>query len=154
MKTIVTTTGSFLTGTEIADAVTAYGLALARARRSDVIDIPFITADGSESRVELRIGWLVETVATAVDEPAEELLEIDTIIDLLDRAGVLAHPIAPNGPGYAVSSDRSSAPHGGPALYPTPRTVSTTCGFSGSFSTLARSRWTCTFTNRVSAGCR
>ena len=46
------------------------------------------------------------------------------------------------------------ADHGGPALYPTPRTVSTTCGFSGSFSTLARSRWTCTFTNRVSAGCR
>src|ERR1700733_9706829 len=42
--------------------------------------------------------------------------------------------------------------HGGPALYPTPRTVNTTVGFSGSFSTLARSRWTCTFTRRVSAG--
>lgn len=97
MKTIVTTTGSFLTGTEIADAVTAYGLALARARRSDVIDIPFITADGSTSRVELRIGWLVETVATTVDGPADELLEIDTIIDLLDRAGLLTHTSAPNG---------------------------------------------------------
>ena len=97
MKTIVTTTGSFLTGTEIADAVTAYGLALARARRSDVIDIPFITADGSVSRVELRIGWLVETVVTAVDEPVEELLEIDTIIDLFDRAGMLAPANAPNG---------------------------------------------------------
>jgi hypothetical protein len=97
VKTIVTSTGSFLTGTEIADAVTAYGLALARARRSDVIDIPFITADGSVSRVELRIGWLVETAATAVEDPAEELLEIDTIIDLFDRAGVLTQPIAPNG---------------------------------------------------------
>ncbi len=44
--------------------------------------------------------------------------------------------------------------HGGPALYPTPRTVRTTSGFSGSRSTLERRRWTCTFTNRVSAACR
>ena len=60
----------------------------------------------------------------------------------------------PNDSECVASSPRSSAGHGGPALYPTPRTVSTTCGFSGSFSTLARSRWTCTFTKRVSAGWR
>ncbi|KAA1251387.1 hypothetical protein F0Q45_04365 [Mycobacterium simiae] len=34
----------------------------------------------------------------------------------------------------------SGGDHGGPALYPTPRTVRTTVGFSGSFSTLARRR--------------
>ena len=44
--------------------------------------------------------------------------------------------------------------HGGPALYPTPRTVRTTSGCSGSRSTLDRSRWTCTLTRRVSAACR
>ena len=38
-----------------------------------------------------------------------------------------------------------------PALYPMPRTVSTTSGFSGSRSTLERSRCTCTLTSRLSA---
>jgi hypothetical protein len=41
--------------------------------------------------------------------------------------------------------------YAGPALYPTPRTVSTTSGCSRSRSTFDRSRWTCTFTSRVSA---
>ncbi len=38
-----------------------------------------------------------------------------------------------------------------PALYPTPRTVTTISGFSGSCSTLDRSRCTWTLTSRVSA---
>ncbi len=46
MKTIVTPLGSFPTGTEIADAVTGYALALARARTVDVVDIPFVADDG------------------------------------------------------------------------------------------------------------
>jgi hypothetical protein len=41
-----------------------------------------------------------------------------------------------------------------PALYPTPRTVTTISGFSGSCSTLDRSRCTWTLTRRVSAACR
>ena len=65
MKTIRTAGGSFLTGTEIADAVTAYGLALARARDLDVVDIPFVTEAGSVSRAQFRIGWLIDTVVTA-----------------------------------------------------------------------------------------
>lgn len=97
MKTIVTSTGSFVTGDEIADAVAAYGLALARARRTDVVDIPFLARDGSLSRVKLRIGWLEETISTAEENRHEELLEIDTIIDLLDRAGALSARNAPNG---------------------------------------------------------
>ena len=52
------------------------------------------------------------------------------------------------------ASYRGRRRHGGPALYPTPRTVSTTSGRSGSRSTLARSRWTWTLTSRVSAACR
>ena len=38
-----------------------------------------------------------------------------------------------------------------PARYPTPRTVRTMVGCSGSCSILARRRWTCTLTRRVSA---
>ena len=65
MKTVVTTLGSFPTGTEIADAVTGYGLALSRARTVDVVDIPFVAADGSAGRVELQIGWHSETIVVS-----------------------------------------------------------------------------------------
>ena len=46
VKTIITASGAFRTGTEIADAVTAYSLALARARAVDVVDIPFVATAG------------------------------------------------------------------------------------------------------------
>lgn len=86
MKTIRTARGSFLTGNEVADAVTAYGLALARARELDVVDIPFVALDGSINRAQVRIGWLIETVVTADEHPADELIDVDTIFDLLARS--------------------------------------------------------------------
>ena len=42
---------------------------------------------------------------------------------------------------------------GGPARYPTPRTVTMTSGFSGSISTFPRRRCTWTLTSRVSPAC-
>src|SRR5699024_3455313 len=58
------------------------------------------------------------------------------------------------GPPPFAAAGRSVHDAGVPARYPTPRTVTTTSGFSGSFSTFARRRCTCTFTRRVSAWCR
>ena len=89
MKTIVTAYGSFLTGTEIADAVTGYGLALARKHRFDVVDIPFLAADGSVSRVDLRIGWLSDMAAVSTDGSQDELVEVDTILTLMSKASYL-----------------------------------------------------------------
>jgi hypothetical protein len=89
MKSIVTTYGSYLTGTEIADAVTGYGLALARAHSVDVVDIPFIASDGSIGRVELRIGWLSDMAAVLSSEPHDELVEVDTILTLLSKTNYL-----------------------------------------------------------------
>jgi len=86
MKTIITTSGAFRTGTEIADAVTAYALALARVRALDVVDIPFLTRDGSLHRAQFRIGWQVETAVTSDERPADELMEVDTILDLLAKS--------------------------------------------------------------------
>ena len=53
----------------------------------DVVDIPFVAADGSDGRVELQIGWHSETVVISgaeTDEPAfgEEPFEVDTILAL------------------------------------------------------------------------
>ena len=87
MKTIRTASSSFFTGTEIADAVTAYGLALARAHDLDVVDIPFVGDDGSINRAEFRIGWLIDTVVTADDEQStDELIDVDTIFALLSKS--------------------------------------------------------------------
>ena len=85
MKRVITGSGVFLTGSEIADAVSSYGLALARVRAMDVVDIPFLEADGSRHRVQMRIGWGVETAVTSDEQPADELIEVDTIFDLLGK---------------------------------------------------------------------
>ncbi|SFR93184.1 hypothetical protein SAMN04487846_0762 [Microbacterium sp. cf046] len=82
MKTIITTSGDFLTGTEIADAVTAYALALARVRALDVVDIPFVAEDGSFQRAQFRIGWHERTAVTTEGRTVEELMEIDTTLEL------------------------------------------------------------------------
>lgn len=86
MKTIRTARGSFLTGDEIADAVTSYGLALARARELDVVDIPFVAQNGSVNRAQFRVGWFIETVVTADEQPTDELIDVDTIFDLLAKS--------------------------------------------------------------------
>ena len=90
MKTIGTAFGAFLTGTEIADAVTAYGLALARIRALDVVDIPFVAGDRSVQRVQLRIGWMVEILVTSDGRTVDELIEPDTILDLISKSRALA----------------------------------------------------------------
>jgi len=90
MKSVITGSGVFLTGSEIADAVTAYGLALARVHELDVVDIPFLGADGSRHRVQIRIGWGIETAVASDEQPADELIEVDTIFDLLAKTRSLS----------------------------------------------------------------
>ena len=84
MKTIRTAGSSFLTGTEIADAVMAYGLALARVRELDVVDIP-LNGDGAITRAEFRIGWLIDTVITTDEQRVDELMDVNTILACLRR---------------------------------------------------------------------
>jgi hypothetical protein len=89
MKTIVTAYGSYATGTELADAVTSYGLALARIRTVDVVDIPFVAAGGGIERVQLRVGWLSDMSTITVDGCADELLEDDTLLTLIEETAAL-----------------------------------------------------------------
>ena len=107
MKTIITASGAFLTGTEIADAVTAYALALSRVRALDVVDIPFVARDGSHRRAQFRIGWQVDTAVTSAGQPAEELLEVDTILDLhaKSRSATLERDAGVRGGFVEVSPD-------------------------------------------------
>jgi hypothetical protein len=78
MKLLTNRNGSFLTGDDLADAVMRYGLALARKRDIDIVDIPFRTADGAVRRVQLSVGWNVDTTATSGPEGTDELIEVET----------------------------------------------------------------------------
>jgi len=89
MKTIHTGCGSFLTGGEIADAVSGLGLALARVRDLDVVDIPFVAVDGAVSRAQFRIGWQIDTVVTDDGLSSDELIDVHAIFDLLERTQAL-----------------------------------------------------------------
>jgi hypothetical protein len=86
MKLITSRVGSYLTGNEIADAVMRYGLALARKQQLDLIEIPFISNDGSVRRAQFTIGGQVETAAVSRAEPRDELVESDTAQLLNDKA--------------------------------------------------------------------
>lgn len=96
MKTVITGGKSFLTGGEIADAITAYGLALARVRDLDVVDIPFVSADGSVHRAQLRIGWMIDTIITSNGQSLDDLIEADTILGILLRTQALGGPRDPD----------------------------------------------------------
>lgn len=85
MKRIVTAYGSFATGTELADAVTRYGVALARRHTVDVVDLPFVTEDGPIERVQLRVGWLCDFATVSMSGAPGELVEVDTLIALIRR---------------------------------------------------------------------
>ena len=86
MKILSTRNGSFLTGSEIADAVVHYGLALSKRRDIDSINVPFVSTDGTVDRVDLFIGWGFAMAAISDDRPRDELVEIDTILDLYTKA--------------------------------------------------------------------
>jgi hypothetical protein len=86
MKILSNRNGSYLTGTEIADAVLHYGLVLAKKRDVDIVNVPFVGSDGLVRRVELTIGWQADTVAVSDAAPAEELLEVDTILAIYAKA--------------------------------------------------------------------
>jgi len=89
MKTIVTAYGSYSTGTELADAVTGYGLALARDHAVDVVDIPFVTTGGRIARVQLRVGWLSDMSTITADASPDELLEDATLLTLIEETEAL-----------------------------------------------------------------
>ncbi len=89
MKYVATQSGRFLTGTELADAVQWYGVALERMQRVDLVDIPVIEADGRGARATLTVGWWAETATITAPDGEDELTEVDTVIALYEKAGAV-----------------------------------------------------------------
>jgi hypothetical protein len=96
MKALSTRVGTYVTGDAVADAVLGYALALARVQSLDLVEIPFRAANGAVSRVQLRLGWLVDLDCVSHGGlPESELIDGNLIADLSAR--VLA--LHPNGGG-------------------------------------------------------
>jgi hypothetical protein len=93
VKLISNSSGAYLTGDDIADAVLDYGVALANERRVDLVDIPYIVTDdhGAVGRVRLTVGWRAELNATLHLGDVVELLDDGLILELHERTTAL-HP--------------------------------------------------------------
>ena len=96
MKYLATHSGRFLTGTELADAVQNYGVALERVQQLDLVEIPVIDLDGRAARATFAVGWSADTATITAPDRSEELAEVDTVIGLYEKAdavGIIrAHP--------------------------------------------------------------
>lgn len=94
MKVLTNTVGSFITGSDIADSVMTYGLALAENRQSDIVDIPFLDEDGDESRMQMRVGWRVDVTAREYRTSAPEILDAEAVRSMSEKESAIRHPRA------------------------------------------------------------
>jgi hypothetical protein len=93
VKLLSNRSGAYLTGDEIANAVTSYGIALANVRRVDFVDIPYVVTDdhGAVGNVRLTVGWRSELNSTTHHGEGAELHDSVLLSDLRARTSAL-HP--------------------------------------------------------------
>lgn len=96
MKLLTTRAGAYRTGSDIADAVLRYDLALARKQDVDLVDVPFVNDDGDVHRVEFTVGWQRDTAAISDSAisvggiaSSDELLDVDTVVALYAKTELL-----------------------------------------------------------------
>ena len=92
MKALTTRVGTYVTGDAVADAVLRYALALARMHALDLVEIPFRSAGGAVSRVQFRLGWLVDMDVVSQGGPAESELIDGAVITELRARELSLHP--------------------------------------------------------------
>jgi len=93
VKLLTNSSGAYLTGDDIADAVVTYGAALANEQRVDLVDLPYIRTDdhGAVGNVTLTIGWRVEISSVDLESERQELRDGALLTDLRNRTAAL-HP--------------------------------------------------------------
>jgi hypothetical protein len=96
MKTIKTRNGSFLTGSELADAVIDYGVALGKRRLIDLVDIPVLESGIPGARASFTVGWMSDTATMTALDREFELVEDATVLTLRSKTqsvgALIAHP--------------------------------------------------------------
>ena len=82
MKRIYYASGSFLTGSSIADAIVAYADALAHSEGSDVVHFPIVHDDGSPGEASVLIGPASQLASSTAPGPDGELEDAALVSEL------------------------------------------------------------------------
>jgi hypothetical protein len=90
MKLLRTALGSFLTGSEIADAVLTYGLALARQGAMDTVDIPYVVDGGASRRAQFAVGRAADVQVLEAPNEGPELEDPITTVSLYTKSAAYA----------------------------------------------------------------
>ena len=92
MKLLINSSGAYLTGDDIADAVLDYGMALANEQRVDLVEVPYIVTDdhGAVGTVRLTVGWRADVSATQHQGAHPELLDDALLLELHTRTSTLS----------------------------------------------------------------
>jgi hypothetical protein len=102
MKIVYAGAMSIATGSELADAVLAYGLALTRAHQFDLVEVPFLDDRGEKRRASIVLGG---GSLSSIECPTvgAELREPSTLADVQHRITRLDPPwLLPQGDGEHV----------------------------------------------------
>ncbi|GAA1981602.1 hypothetical protein [Microbacterium pumilum] len=89
MKLLTNSSGAYLTGDDIANAVLGYGAALANEQRVDLVDVPYIAEHGRVGSVRLIVGWHATMNAEVHQGQGVELLDGATLAELRKRVAAL-----------------------------------------------------------------
>jgi len=102
MKIVYAGDMTIATGSDLADAVLAYGLALARAHQFDMVEVPFLDDRGEKRRANILLG---SGPLSSIECPTAgvELREPSTLADMRQRITRLDPPwLLPQGDGEHV----------------------------------------------------
>jgi hypothetical protein len=86
MKYLATLSGRFLTGSELAEALQSLSASLASHQFCEIVDIPIIDTDGVHRRAQVEAGYGAPITLVEAPAPYEELVEVDTVLQLYERA--------------------------------------------------------------------
>ncbi|TBN57171.1 hypothetical protein EYE40_07025 [Glaciihabitans arcticus] len=92
MKRIYYASGSFLTGSAIADAIVAYADALAHSEGSDVVNFPILHDDGTPGEASMLIGPASQLACSTAPEHHAELENDVLVADLAKRSLQIGAP--------------------------------------------------------------
>jgi len=85
MKQITYAGKSFVTGTDLADAVMRLTAALGLSRETAGVTIPAMDENGHITTADLVLGPATEVLAIAIDSDQEEIVDVEVVAQLDER---------------------------------------------------------------------
>jgi hypothetical protein len=94
VKTIIYAGDALTTGDDIAEAVLRYSKALAHSDTAETVEIPVVRSDGRRITATLLIGPASQIVAEEAPDSGHEIVDVELVESLNERARAVADPAA------------------------------------------------------------